>query len=320
MNRVVEALMNKAFALLLAVALAIAACGSPSGQGQADPAVQGGRDVSVDTGVSTGAGADGSDAPAADPRRITLRGDGIDGEMVLALADLLAMPDAVFEHVYSTINNWPTPRFYAGRGVRVAAALEAAGVLDTARLITFRSYDSYEITLTRRQLLEDAQYCFPFVAEGGGEGAQRVEPILAYEFKEGSDDLGKAAQDNLCLIIGQRNHLEHTNPAFVEDLKEIVVSAEAPGRWADAAIFPASGRIAAGESIKLQHPDFGLVKMHYTLDGTNPTELSAMYNPSTYQPELNKPIVFAEGATLKVLVVGFGREDSAIAVFDIEVQ
>jgi hypothetical protein len=57
-----------------------------------------------------------------------------------------------------------------------------------------------------------------------------------------------------------------------------------------ATTFPTEGRIAAGESVKLQHKFSGLVKLHYTLDGTDPTELSPMYNPSTYQPELNLPI------------------------------
>ncbi|MCL2164187.1 MAG: chitobiase/beta-hexosaminidase C-terminal domain-containing protein [Oscillospiraceae bacterium] len=251
---------------------------------------------------------------------VVVSGDGIEGKMTFTLAQLLAIPDAAFEHVYSTINNWPTPRFYAARGVRAASLLEAAGVLDTASVVTFRSYDSYEVMLTRKQLLEDAQYYFPAVEDRSDEGAVNVAPILAYEFKEGTQDISKAIPDDFCLIIGQRNYLEHTNHAFVENLSEIIVSSEQPEQWREATIFPASGRIPVGDSIKLQHPDFGLVKLYYTLDGTDPTELSTMYNPSTYQLELNKPIVFTESATLKVLTVGFGREDSSIAVFEIVVD
>lgn len=251
---------------------------------------------------------------------ITVSGDGIDGEVTFTLSELATMPDAVYEHVYSTINNWPAVKCYAARGIRVSTLLEAAGVLDTASVITFRSYDSYEITLTRRQLLLDGQFFFPSVAEGSNEGAERVQPIIAYEFKEGSDDMAKTVPDEFCLIIGQRNCLEHTNPAFVENLKEIVVSSAQPEKWQAAGIFPTSGCIPVGESIKLQHPDFGLVKMFYTLDGSEPTELSVMYNPSTYQPELNKPIVFNESAVLKVLVTGFGREDSDVSAFEIGVQ
>ena len=251
---------------------------------------------------------------------VTVSGDGIDGEVTLTLAELAAMPDAVYEHVYSTINNWPAAKVYAARGIKISVLLEAAGVLDTASVITFRSYDSYEVTLTRRQLLVDEQYYFPLASEGSDAGAEPVAPILAYEFKEGSDDMAKVVPDEFCLIIGQSNHLEHTNPAFVENIGEIIVSSAPPEKWQAAGIFPASGRIPAGETIKLQHPDFGFVKMFYTLDGSEPTELSAMYNPSTYQPELNKPIVLAESAVLKVLTTGYGREDSVVAVFEIEVQ
>jgi len=251
---------------------------------------------------------------------IIVSGDGIDGGMAFTLTDLRTLPDAEFEHIYSTVNNWPAAKFYAARGIRVDAILEAAGLMDTASIITFRSHDSYEIALTRKQIFEDAQYYFPGMAEENAEGAEKVYPILAYEFKEGSDDMAKAAPEEFCLIIGQRNHLEHTNPAFVENIKEIIVSASPSEKWRQASVFPASGRIPAGESIKLQHPEFGLVKLFYTLDGSDPTEFSTMYNPSTYQPELNKPIVFNESATLKVLVTGYGREDSDIAVFEIEVQ
>ena len=256
----------------------------------------------------------------AGEKSIRITGDGIDGEIIFSLSELLALPGAVFEHIYSTINNWPVEKFYAGRGIRVETILAAAGVLDAAQSVTFRSYDSYEVTLTRRQLLEDKHYFFPQVAEGSGENAEEVYPIISYEYKAGSSDLTQASPAELCLIIGQRNHFEHTNPAFVENLAEIIISASPPKQWEAATIFPVSGRIPAGESIKLQHPEFGLVKMFYTLDGSEPTELSSMYNPSTYQPELNRPIQFEKSAVLKVLVTGFGRENSPVAEFGIEVQ
>jgi len=289
--------------MLIFVMLA-ASCGS----GAHDGSAQG-------QGTAQGQGA----AQGQDAQEISVSGDGIDGELTFTLPELKAMQDAVFEHVYSTINNWPAAKFYAARGIRVATVLKAAGVLETAKLITFRSNDSYEVTLTRRQLLEDEQFYFPSVESGSGEGAEKVEPILAYEFKEGSSDMAKTMPEEFCLIIGQRNYAEHTNPALVENIKEIVVSAAPPEKWQQAGIFPVSGRVSAGDSIKLQHPEFGLVKLFYTVDGSDPTEMSAMYNPSTYQPELNKPIVFNESAVLKVLVTGYGREDSDIAVFNIEV-
>lgn len=230
-----------------------------------------------------------------------------------------SVPMGEFTHVYSTINNWPTARFYAAQGYTVESILQAAGLLDEAEAITFRSHDGYEVTLTKEQL-QRAQYYFPQVGEND-TAAEQVFPIIAYAWREGSSDLAEMHTDvKPCLIIGQSNYLEHTNPAFVEEIEEIIVSDQPAGPWPAAGTFPAAGRIVAGETVKLQHPDFGLVKLHYTLDGTDPTPFSAMYNPSTYQPELNKPIPIHEPTTIKVLVTGFGKGDSAIVTFEFTTQ
>ncbi len=251
---------------------------------------------------------------------ITVKGDGIQGEKKFNLQQLADQPESGFQHVYSAINNWPTARFYAARGLTVRSILQAAGVLDSVQTITFHSDDGYEMSFTRQQLLDTPHYYYPQVKEGSEADARLVEPVIAYEYKEGSADLGAAVADAPCLIIGQRNPLEHTNPAFVVNVSEIMVSSQDPGQWQAATTFPAPGRIAAGESVKLQHPFFGLVKLHYTLDGTDPTELSPMYNPSTYQPELNRPIPIQEDTVIKVLVSGYGKHNSAISSFSFEVQ
>jgi len=128
--------------------------------------------------------------------------------------------------------------------------------------------------------------------------------------------LGGIRDDNPCLIIGQRNPFEHTNPAFVENISEIIVSDAPCEAWPPATTFPKPEFIAAGELVKLQHPDYGLVKLHYTLDGSEPTMLSPMYNPSTYRPELNVPIPITGPTVIKVLVCGYGKSDSEIAVFE----
>jgi len=251
---------------------------------------------------------------------ITVKGDGITGELRLTLGELAALPNSGFEHIYSTINNWPTSRFYAAKGITVRSILKAAGALDTAQVITFRSADSYSVSFTREQLLERTQYYYPNVKDGSAEKAEPVEPILAYAAKEGSSDLSAAVADDLTLIIGQSNPAEHTNPAFVINVSEIVVSNEEPTAWKPATTFPKEGKIAAKEKVKLQHQDLGLVKLHYTLDGTEPTELSPIYNPSTYQPELNVPIPITRDTVIKVLAAGYGRKNSPIATFTFKIQ
>ena len=219
-----------------------------------------------------------------------------------------------FSHVYSAINNWPTARFYVAEGYSVAAILLEAGLYKSARTVTFRAADGYEVSLTAEQLFSP-QYFFPRVGENDSDAAQ-VFPIIAFRWREGADDLDNLREDKPSLIIGQRYPLEHNNPAFVVGVTEIIVSDAPTEAWPPASTFPLPGPIAAGETVKLQHPDYGLVKLHYTLDGSEPTPLSPMYNPSAYQPELNKPIPITEPTVIKVLVSGYGKADSEIAVFE----
>ncbi|NLV21769.1 MAG: hypothetical protein GXY49_07265 [Syntrophomonadaceae bacterium] len=282
------------------------------------------KGITIKTMDSSGQVLDTTGAPDVSAEQheltITIKGDGIEGEKKFTLGELAARPDTGFQHIYSTINNWPTARFYAARGITVRSILKAAGVLDTARVITFSSDDSYKISFTREQLLDSPQYYYPRVKEGSAELAEPVEPIIAYEYKEGSADMAAAVPDVPCLIIGQRNPLEHTNPAFVVNVAEIIVSSQDPGKWEAASTFPAEGKIASGETVKLQHKYAGLIKLHYTLDGTDPTELSTIYNPSTYQPELNVPIPIKEDTVIKVLVSGYGKHNSEIKSFTFKAQ
>jgi hypothetical protein len=216
--------------------------------------------------------------------------------------------------VYSTINNWPATRFYVAGGYSITDILQAAGGLDIAQTVTFRAADGYEVSLTRDQLL-NPQYYFPWAGENSN-GAISVEPVVAYRWKEGSDDLKDLRDDKPSLIFGQRSIFEHTNPAFVIGLSEIVVDDNPCDTWPPATTFPLPGLIAYGEAVKLQHPDYGLVKLHYTLDGSEPTALSPMYNPSTYQPELNRPIPITEITVIKVIACGYGKNDSEIATYE----
>ena len=219
-----------------------------------------------------------------------------------------------FAHAYSTINNWPNSRFYAAEGYGVSDILRAAGIYDIAQTITLRAGDGYEISLTRQQFTAP-QFFYPHVGENE-TGAEPVIPIISYRWREGTDDLSEVRYDRPILIIGQRNVFEHTNPAFVVGVSEIIVYSEPADVWPMASTFPLQGSLAAGDTVKLQHASFGLVKLHYTLDGSTPTLYSPMYNPSTFQTELNRPIPITGPTVIKVLVSGYGKDDSEIAVFE----
>ena len=230
------------------------------------------------------------------------------------LKNLPAERSGEFAHAYSTLNNWPSARFYAADGFKVESILSEAGLLETTQTITFRAADGYEASLTREQLLGRQQY-YPEQTESD-EGAQPVFPVIAYRWKEGTNDIAGIREDKPTLIIGQRDRFEQTNPVFVVGVAEIIVSTEPCAIWPIAGGFPMPGPIARGETVKLQHPTIGLVKLHYTLDGSTPTTSSPMYNPSTYQPELTIPIQVTGPTVIKVLAVGYGKNDSEIAVLE----
>jgi hypothetical protein len=219
----------------------------------------------------------------------------------------------LFAHAYSTINNWPANRFYAAEGYTVASILSLAGFYESAQTVTFRGEDGYEVSLTREQLLSP-RYAYPHVGESE-DGAEPVYALIAYRWKEGADDLGSIREGKPSLIFGQENPYEHTNPAFVIGVAEIIVSDAPCDAWPAPSTFPMPGLIASGETVKMQHPDYGLVKIYYTLDGSEPTARSPMYNPSTYQPELNKPIPIVKPTVIKAFAYGYGKADSEAAAF-----
>lgn len=220
----------------------------------------------------------------------------------------------MLSYTYSTVNNWPAPRFYVANGYSVSSILRAAGAFDSARTVTFLAADGYGVSLTREQLFAE-QYCFPHVNEDP-EDAAPVQPMIAFRWREGAEDIGEIRDDKPIFIFGQRTPFEHTNPAFVVGVAEIIIDDSECEVWQTATTFPEPGEIDVGETVKLQHPAFGLVKMYYTLDGSDPTAFSTMYNPSTYQPELNRPILISAPTTIRVLVTGYGKNDSEIAVFE----
>lgn len=249
---------------------------------------------------------------------ITVRGDGIEGERVYTLKELAAGEDACYAAVYSVINNWPTVGTYAAEGVKMSAILEQAGVLDTAQTVTVGSEDGYRASFTRRQLLEAEQFFFPNCGENDAD-AVPVQPIIAFNWKQGGDDLSQVKPDAPCLIVGQTDYLQHNNPVFVEGVTYIEVSGETE-RWDAPYIWPEQAVYHAGDSVKLQHDAYSNVKIYYTLDGSEPTVYSAMYNPSTYQPELNRPISVEGDLTIRAIAVGYGKSDSPVAEFRIEVE
>ncbi|MCL2818328.1 MAG: chitobiase/beta-hexosaminidase C-terminal domain-containing protein, partial [Actinomycetia bacterium] len=217
---------------------------------------------------------------------------------------------------YTSTNDWPTDKTYYAQGIALTDIMDESDVIDSS--ITFEGADGYSVTLTAQQLFA-SRYTF------ADDEPRAVEPILAYRMIEGDQDsdIGDAKlQTAPTLVFGQEVAGEHTNPAFVEDICRITVTNQVE-QWEPATVVGATDdvlTIRTGETVKLMHDDFSKVKLHYTLDGSEPTLSSTMYNPSTYQPELNKPILIDDNATLRVLVVGFGKLASDPVTFEIKVE
>ncbi|KGP75500.1 hypothetical protein JT05_10180 [Desulfosporosinus sp. Tol-M] len=253
-------------------------------------------------------------------KKVLLSGDGLTENITLTLQEMLQLPEAKYEHLYSTINSWPTPKIYAARGIKLEEIFKAAGLKKEAKCFTFKGAGNYQCSFTREQLLETPRFYFPGILKDDPAGAEQVKPIIAYEYRENCNTINKITPEELTLIMPQAYLEEQTNYAFVKDIKEITITTEDPGKWEAATAFPLAGKIAKGETVKLQHKYMDNVRIYYTLDGSTPTEKSMLYNPSTFQPELNKPILLEKDTTLKVLAKGFGKYDSETAIYNYQIK
>lgn len=143
---------------------------------------------------------------------LEITGDGVSNPMTFTMDQLQDLE--VYQQVYSTINTWPTKRFYIARGVRLKQLLDLAGIQDEAKVIKFYSYDGYEVSLTVKELLKDKRYYYPHLMENGGSDGsvagssadkEEVDAILAWESAESSTDPEEMNDMNaLLLIFGQR--------------------------------------------------------------------------------------------------------------------
>jgi len=269
---------------------------------------------------------------------VTVTGDGVANPITFSQADLEAMEQ--YKHVYSTINTWPTKKWYLAEGPRLSELLKKAGIKDEATLIKFKSTDSFTKTLTREQL-DAPRYYYPGLKEnheyfgyipGSPEKAVPVDTILALKSVEGSNDLNDLDNDYdqnaPMLVMGQRWITEQTNELFVKTVKTIEVSTATPGKWENPTANLESGTVPVGTKVELSTSDMDGDNIHYTTDGSDPTIRSPIYNwvkkrwwssRSDELLEINKPIEINQDTVIKAVAIGPGKEDSDIVTFDYQV-
>ncbi len=275
-------------------------------------------------------------AAASAEMSVTVTGDGVANPMTFTQADLEAM-EQVQAH-YSTINTWPIKKIYMAEGVRLADLLEQAGIKAEAKLIYVKATDGYNMTFTRKELLDDPRHYYPGLKDndeysghilGSPDGAEEVDAILALKSVEGNDEPSKMNDsDAPVLIMGQRWVTEQTNNAFVKKVGTIEVSTELPAKWDAPVATPAGGTVPAGTEVELSTSDMDGDNIHYTTDGSTPTFKSPMYNwikkrwwndRSDVLATINRPIDVSQDMTIKAVAIGFGKEDSDIVTFNYQV-
>ena len=275
---------------------------------------------------------------ASDTLEIT--GDGVTAPVKLTLAQLKEMDQD--QYLYSAINTWPTKKWYVGKGVKLRDLLTRAGITSEAGLIKFTSTDSYTVTLTVKELLQDKRYRFPnFKTVGGGgdgdghipgdpSGKVEVEPLIGLVSVEGSNNPAYMNDLNcLLLMLGQRTVTEQTGNLFVKYLNKIEVLTNEPEKWDSPQANPDSGAVSAGTMVTLNNIHNDDDKIHYTTDGSVPTLDSPVYNwiasrwwsaRADVLGAINHPIgPINKDTTIKAVTIGPGKADSDVATFNYRV-
>jgi parallel beta-helix repeat protein len=272
---------------------------------------------------------------------VKITGNGVENERTFSLSELEAMKGDenkwVEARLYSSINTWPTKKWYAAEGVKLAALLEIAGIKDEAKLITVKSRDGFKLTFTRKQLLDDERYYFPGLKDnheyfgeipGSTDKKEVVDTILALRSIDSDNLDGMNDKNAPLLVFGQRWVTEQTNQAFVKYVSEIEVSTTDPEKWDAPTATPAPGIVPAGTLVRLSNLTMDADKIHYTTDGSDPTCKSPMYNWIAKRwwnsragelDEINKPIEITADTTIKAVTIGLGKEDSEIVSFEYQV-
>jgi len=257
---------------------------------------------------------------------VTVTGDGVTKTITYTLSELEAMKGTdkwVDERDYSTINTWPTKNIYSVEGVKLADLLQEAGIKEEATLIKFKARDGFTTLFTKKELLDDARYHYPGLKEnheffgyipGSTEGAELVDAILAFN-----------TGDKPHLIFGQRYVTEQTNHAFAKYVSEIEVSTDNPDEWDKPTATQNGGIVPVGTEVELEASPMDADKVYYTIDGSNPTYESPMYNWIAFRwwnsrtnelDEINHPIIITEDTTIKAVHIGMGKADSDIVTFE----
>ena len=238
---------------------------------------------------------------------------GINVKFTQLMLDSLTQTGPVTFSNYNTFPNYGTNDNICG--VTVTDLLTAAGInvlaLDKKQTISF-SAGGYNAVMTIEQLLEDR---FFFTADG--TKGERVPVMIGFDQSDSTFPRN---------FFGQAYAGEQTRNLFVQRMTLISIG-DAAGQWDIVSATPSSGsNVSAGSLIRLKSvSEAAGAKIHYTLDGTDPTRESAIYNLIAeswlvnHGMTENTPIKVPDGSgklILKAFVSGLGKIDSDVLTFE----
>lgn len=285
---------------------------------------------------------------AESPEALEITGEGVTTPLTFTLEELKAMEQ--YEQIYSTINTWPTKRWYMARGIKLRELFALAGIKEEATLLKFIGKDDYEMILTIKELLEDKRYYFPGLKEnnpsdgsipGSPEGAVEVEPVISLVSAEDSDNPDDMDDRyGLMLVLGQRAVTEQTWLLFTKWINKIEVLTTELEKWdAPKADIPDGSAVSLGFKLELKNKNTDADKIYYTTDGSTPTVNSPMFNWSARRwweqrkdvDSINIPIEIIEEminesrsgrdtVVFKARTIGPGRLDSDVVTLTFTVD